>query len=330
MKRIGILILILLACFCLFPKQVSGGATEEAEERVKKRFKYYADKFEDIKKKIENEHNDDDGNKVGALADLINTWEEKLADIPQPTKWDATASDNFKKYIKEYFKINSVYKNCLHDFNQVSYEYNGWKNDIVNPLETLTMTSTEVIKQFPKNKDICPTQESAVDKTQIETENMLNNCKDEIDSIFLILSDDMLGVKHNSQILDFIANFCVLGGSVWMILGFITLAGSLKDKNGPALQTSTWQIVGGIMIVFATYLFRNSSQYPNLLNEVLWLASRFTRVGGAMWSVWGIIILAGAIKDKTGPALQSAIWQIVGGIMIMMASYLFTYVVRVA
>ena len=326
MKRIGILILILLPCFCLFSKQVAVKAKTK-EEEAKDRFEYYATKFEDVKKKIEKEHKDDDGNTVGALKDLIDTLNNEIATASQETEWDATASDNFKKYIKEYFRINSVYKDCSHDFKQLSYEYNGWKNDIIDPSETLNSTNT---KQLPKNKDVCAAEAAKVDKTQIEIERVLDNYKNEIDEIFLVLSDNMLGVQHNSQILDFVANFCVLGGSVWMILGFITLAGSLKDKNGPALQTSTWQIVGGIMIVFATYLFRNSSQYPNLLNEVLWLASRFTRVGGAMWSVWGIIILAGAIKDKTGPALQSAIWQIVGGIMIMMASYLFTYVVRVA
>lgn len=314
MKNIRILILILLVFFSTLLMVTEGVIAGE-------KYEYYADEFEDIQKQIDEEHEDDDGYKVGALRDMINKLHAEILSIPNKTVWDATASDNFKKYIKAYFKVNEVYKDCSHDFRQLSYEYNGWKNEKVDP--------TNEDDNAERNKSKYASEIVNIDATQEKIKNELNGYKSEIQEMFSILSNNMLGVTHNTQILDFIASFCVLGGSIWMILGTITLAGSLKDKNGPTLQTSIWQIVGGTMIIFATYLFRNSSQYPNLLNEVLWLASQFTRIGGALWSAWGVIILAGAIKDQTGPALQSAIWQIVGGIMIIMSSYLFTYVVKV-
>ena len=293
---------------------------------AKEKYEYYLEKFEEIQEKIDKEHDASfwsfiTKEKIDGLKNLIASLRKDISGISQKTEWDATASENFKQYTKSYFTVNSVYKECSYDFKQTSYKYNGWKNEKVD--------SEDKSDNAQRNKDKYASEIANIDVTQEKIKNDLNSCKSEIQEIFSILSNNMLGVTHNAQILDFVANFCVLGGSVWMILGTITLAGSLKDKNGPTLQTSIWQIVGGTMIIFATYLFKNSSQYPNLLNEVLWLASQFTRVGGALWSAWGVIILAGAVKDKTGPALQSAIWQIVGGIMIIMTSYLFTYVVKV-
>ena len=65
----------------------------------------------------------------------------------------------------------------------------------------------------------------------------------------------------------------------------------------------------------------------DLLNQVLELVSKFAIIGGGLWLVWGVIVLAGGLKDKNGPALQSGIWQIVGGGMIIAAAALFNYVV---
>ncbi len=62
----------------------------------------------------------------------------------------------------------------------------------------------------------------------------------------------------------------------------------------------------------------------DLLNQVLTLVTKFTLIGGGLWLIWGVIVLAGALKDKNGPALQSGIWQIVGGGLILAASALFT------
>lgn len=62
----------------------------------------------------------------------------------------------------------------------------------------------------------------------------------------------------------------------------------------------------------------------DLLNNVLSLISKFAIIGGGLWLVWGVVVLAGGLKDKNGPALQSGIWQIIGGGLIIAAAALFT------
>ena len=67
-----------------------------------------------------------------------------------------------------------------------------------------------------------------------------------------------------------------------------------------------------------------------LINDVLNMVTQFTIVGGAFWAVWGVIVLAGGLKDKNGPALQSGIWQIVGGALIIVASAMFKTVITIS
>lgn len=132
-----------------------------------------------------------------------------------------------------------------------------------------------------------------------------------------------------NPIIELVSSFDLIAGCVLCVWGTIVLAGALKEKAGPALQSGIWQIVGGLMIVFCTYMFKNMARNGDnqVLNNTFKYGGYFAMMGGAFWAVWGVIILASALKDKTGPALQSAIWQIVGGVMIMMASTLF---VRIA
>ena len=61
----------------------------------------------------------------------------------------------------------------------------------------------------------------------------------------------------------------------------------------------------------------------DLLNQVLTMVQKFAIIGGGLWLVWGVIVLAGGLKDKNGPALQSGVWQIVGGGLIIAAAALF-------
>lgn len=299
--------MVLFTFFLVLLKQI---LAEDTLPRVD----YYSMKFDELKTKITDGYIDDDGAKKqslqGLLEEVLNTSNSKI-------------ENDYQYYSQTFTKLVSIRNECSGDFQKLSIEYNGWKNENIDPFDEK--------ENAKKNKDKFATQIRDIDKKQETVRTMLEDCKANEDKVFSILSEisvNMSKTSRISQVLDLVANFCALGGSVWIILGTITLAGSLKDKNGPTLQTSIWQIVGGTMIVFTTYLFRNISQYPNLLNEVLRLASQFTRVGGALWAAWGVIILAGAIKDKTGPALQSAIWQIVGGIMIIVTSYLFTSIVK--
>lgn len=59
------------------------------------------------------------------------------------------------------------------------------------------------------------------------------------------------------------------------------------------------------------------------LSSILTLMTQFVTIGGGLWALWGVIVLAGGLKDKNGPQLQSGIWQIVGGLMIVAAAALF-------
>lgn len=63
-----------------------------------------------------------------------------------------------------------------------------------------------------------------------------------------------------------------------------------------------------------------------MLDSILDLITKFAIIGGGLWAVWGVIILAGGLKDKNGPAMQSGIWQVVGGLMIIAAAALFSSV----
>lgn len=61
----------------------------------------------------------------------------------------------------------------------------------------------------------------------------------------------------------------------------------------------------------------------DLLAEALDLFQKFALIGGGVWLVWGVIVLAGGLKDSNGPQTQAGIWQIVGGGLIMAAAALF-------
>ena len=54
--------------------------------------------------------------------------------------------------------------------------------------------------------------------------------------------------------LQLFSQFAIIGGGLWAV---ITLAGGLKDQNGPATQSGVWQVVGGGLIIAAAALFSN-------------------------------------------------------------------------
>ena len=61
-----------------------------------------------------------------------------------------------------------------------------------------------------------------------------------------------------------------------------------------------------------------------VVTSALQLFSQFTIIGGGLWAVWGVITLAGGLKDQNGPATQSGVWQVVGGGLIIAAAALFS------
>jgi len=48
--------------------------------------------------------------------------------------------------------------------------------------------------------------------------------------------------------------------------------------------------------------------------------------GGGFWALWGVIQVASGLRDKNGPDLQSGIWRIVGGVLIIAAARLFSQI----
>ena len=62
----------------------------------------------------------------------------------------------------------------------------------------------------------------------------------------------------------------------------------------------------------------------SVVTSALSLFSQFAIIGGGLWAVWGVITLAGGLKDQNGPATQSGVWQVVGGGLIIAAAALFS------
>lgn len=66
------------------------------------------------------------------------------------------------------------------------------------------------------------------------------------------------------------------------------------------------------------------------LETVLEYIQTFTILGGGLLCLWGVIALGTAIKDHNGPGIQQAIWQIVGGALIIAAGVLFGNITSLA
>lgn len=61
----------------------------------------------------------------------------------------------------------------------------------------------------------------------------------------------------------------------------------------------------------------------DIFNTVIDLLTQGVMLGGGLWTVWGAVVLGGALKDHNGPGMQSGIWQIVGGMVILGAGAMF-------
>ncbi len=64
-----------------------------------------------------------------------------------------------------------------------------------------------------------------------------------------------------------------------------------------------------------------------LLSPILDLFTPFASIGGGLWPAWGAIVTGGALKDQNGPQIQTGVWQIIGGGLIIAAAALFKVIV---
>lgn len=61
-------------------------------------------------------------------------------------------------------------------------------------------------------------------------------------------------------------------------------------------------------------------------NEGLSLIQKAIGTVGIFNVVWGLYIIGGAWKEKTGPDMTKGIGWLVGGVFILAAAYLVTYI----
>ena len=66
------------------------------------------------------------------------------------------------------------------------------------------------------------------------------------------------------------------------------------------------------------------------LSTVLDYIRTFAVMGGGLLCLWGVITLGTNIKDHNGPGIQQAIWQVVGGALIIAAGILFSSIITLA
>ena len=66
------------------------------------------------------------------------------------------------------------------------------------------------------------------------------------------------------------------------------------------------------------------------LSTVLEYIRTFAVMGGGLLCLWGVITLGTNIKDHNGPGIQQAIWQVVGGALIIAAGVLFSSIIGLA
>ncbi len=74
-----------------------------------------------------------------------------------------------------------------------------------------------------------------------------------------------------------------------------------------------------IVMLFSTVMLCMPVWAADPLVTAKGLLSKAATVGGGLWAVWGLVQLGMTIKEHNGPGIQGAIWQIIGGGIIVAA-----------
>lgn len=95
----------------------------------------------------------------------------------------------------------------------------------------------------------------------------------------------------------------------------------LKDKK----MTKVWRVVGSTAVLIMTVFCMNAFAAEaagggaTAITTAKNLLSKAATAGGGLWAVWGLVTLGMSIKDSNGPGIGNAIWQILGGAIIIAA-----------
>ncbi len=114
-------------------------------------------------------------------------------------------------------------------------------------------------------------------------------------------------------------------------VGAVAPAASMREKIGGvfAQQPERQSFLTGkflnfmVMAAIFTTFFMSFGVFAATGAEALETAksllSKAAVAGGGLWAVWGLVQLGMSIKDHNGPGIQGAIWQLIGGAIIIAA-----------
>ena len=91
----------------------------------------------------------------------------------------------------------------------------------------------------------------------------------------------------------------------------------IKDER----TTKIWRVIGSTAVLMMTVFCMNvfAADGGDAITTAKNLLSKAATAGGGLWAVWGLVTLGMSIKDSNGPGIGNAIWQILGGAIIIAA-----------
>ena len=91
----------------------------------------------------------------------------------------------------------------------------------------------------------------------------------------------------------------------------------MKDERTARILKVIGSTAVLMMTVFCMNVFAASG--GDAISTAKNLLSKAATAGGGLWAVWGLVTLGMSIKDSNGPGIGNAIWQILGGAIIIAA-----------
>ena len=91
----------------------------------------------------------------------------------------------------------------------------------------------------------------------------------------------------------------------------------MKDERTARILKTIGATAVMVMAVFCMNVF--AANGGDAITTAKNLLSKAATAGGGLWAVWGLVTLGMSIKDSNGPGIGNAIWQILGGAIIIAA-----------